>query len=225
MSPFSGDPDLGRLCAPRAHEHVAERIRRHIALGRIEPGSALPPERELARLFGVGRATVQQAVGLLEADRLIRTRRGRAGGSFVQALDAEAAAGAVRAQAADILAALDFRLVIEPAAAALAAKQRRKTELVELGRLAEPGSLHRDTAFHLALAAASRNGYLVDAVESARLRMMPALTLLPASRAQQDDHAGIVAALEKRDAATAEERMRRHAERTAKLVRGMLKTV
>ena len=151
MAPFE------TLCSLRVHEHVAERIRRSIALGRIEPGSALPPERELARLFGVGRATVQQAVGLLEADRLIETRRGRAGGSFVRALDAATAAGEVQARAEDIAAALDFRLVVEPAAVGLAAKHRSKAELAELTRLAEPGSLHRDTAFHLALAAASRN--------------------------------------------------------------------
>jgi len=207
------------------HEHVAERIRRHIALGRIEPGAALPPERELARLFGVGRATVQQAVGLLEADRLIETRRGRAGGSFVRAPDAAATVAEVRARAADIVAALDFRLVVEPAAAALAARHRRKAELDELRRLAEPGSRQRDTAFHVALAAASHNGFLVEAVEATRLRMLAALRMLPVSKAQEDDHAGIVAALAERDAAAAEQRMRRHAERTARLVRGMLKTV
>jgi len=219
MSPFHA------ICSLRVHEHVAERIRRHIALGRIEPGAALPPERELARLFGVGRATVQQAVGLLEADRLIETRRGRAGGSFVQEPDSAATAAEVRARAADIVAALDFRRVVEPAAAALAAKNRRKAELDELRRLAEPGSRQRDTAFHLALAAASHNGLLVEAVEATRLRMLAALRMLPVSKAQEDDHAGIVAALAERDAAAAEQRMRRHAERTARLVRGMLKTL
>src|SRR5262249_58610907 len=123
------------------HGHVPERIRRQIGVGGIEPGAALPPERELARLFGVGRATVQQAVGLLEADRLIETRRGRAGGSFVQALDAEVAAAEVRARAADIAATLDFRLVVEPAAAALAGKHRRRAELAGVSRLPQPRSV------------------------------------------------------------------------------------
>jgi DNA-binding GntR family transcriptional regulator len=45
------------------------------------------------------------------------------------------------------------------------------------------------------------------------------------SRTQEDDHADIVAALAERDAAAAERRMRRHAERTARLVRGLLRTV
>jgi DNA-binding FadR family transcriptional regulator len=213
-------PPFDAICSPRVHEHVAARIRRHIALGRIEPGAALPPERELARLFGVGRATVQQAVALLEADRLIETRRGRAGGSFVRQPDPAKA----ELRAADIKAALDFRLVVEPAAAALAARHRSKAELAELRRLAEPGSPHRNTAFHLALAAASGNAHLLDAVENTRLSMLPALRLLSVSKAHNADHAGIVDAVARRDAAAAEERMRRHAERTARLVRGMLRT-
>jgi GntR family transcriptional repressor for pyruvate dehydrogenase complex len=218
-------PPFDVICSRPVHELVAARLRRHIALGRIEPGAALPPERELARLSGVGRATVQQAVALLEADRLIETRRGRTGGSFVRRPDTDAATAEVRARTADIQAALDFRLVMEPAAAALAARHRRREELAELRRLAEPGSLHRHTAFHLALATASRNKYLVDAVENTRLSLLPALRLLSVSNAHDADHAGILAAVERRDAAAAEERMRRHAERTARLVRGVLRTV
>ncbi len=83
------DPDVqpifGAIEQQRAHEHVAEQIRRQIGLGIIAPGDALPPERELARLFGVGRVTIQLAIGTLEADQLITTRRGRSGGSFVLA--------------------------------------------------------------------------------------------------------------------------------------------
>ena len=63
----------------RAHEYVAEQIRRHIALRLIRPGESLPSERELATLFGVGRPTIQQAMGLLEADHLVEARRGRRG--------------------------------------------------------------------------------------------------------------------------------------------------
>src|SRR5204863_982354 len=67
----------------RAHEYVAEQIRRHIALRLVAPGEALPSERELAAMFGVGRPTVQLALKELAADRLVATRRGRRGGTFV----------------------------------------------------------------------------------------------------------------------------------------------
>src|SRR5213078_5188073 len=67
----------------RAHEYVAEQIRRHIALRLIQPGESLPSERELATMFGVGRPTIQHAMRLLEADQLVEARRGRSGGTFV----------------------------------------------------------------------------------------------------------------------------------------------
>ncbi|MGH7760240.1 MAG: GntR family transcriptional regulator, partial [Candidatus Dormibacteraceae bacterium] len=43
-----------RIHQLRAHEYVAEQIRRHIALRLVKPGEALPAERELATMFGVG---------------------------------------------------------------------------------------------------------------------------------------------------------------------------
>jgi DNA-binding FadR family transcriptional regulator len=77
------DRQFRRVEQLRAHEYVAEQIRRQIAFGLIPSGEALPPERELAKVFGVGRATVQHALRLLEAERLVETRRGRTGGTFV----------------------------------------------------------------------------------------------------------------------------------------------
>src|SRR5579864_5986033 len=72
-----------RIQQLRAHEYVAEQIRRHLSLRLIKPGEALPAERELATMFGVGRVTIQQALRLLEAAGLVEARRGRSGGTFV----------------------------------------------------------------------------------------------------------------------------------------------
>ena len=67
----------------RAHEYVAEQIRRHITLHIVGPGQSLPTERELVEQFEVGRPTIQMALRLLEAEGLVETRRGRKGGTFV----------------------------------------------------------------------------------------------------------------------------------------------
>lgn len=61
------------------YRHIAAAI----ADGRLEQGSQLPPERDLADLAGVSRVTVRQAVAQLVADGLIDQRRGA--GSFVRA--------------------------------------------------------------------------------------------------------------------------------------------
>src|SRR5204862_6805920 len=76
----------------RAHEYVAEQIRRHIALRLICPGESLPSERELAAIFGVGRETIQHALRLLAQDGLLVARRGRRGGTFVSAPPEDTAA-------------------------------------------------------------------------------------------------------------------------------------
>src|SRR5262249_49702436 len=136
-------PMFGAIEQQRAHEYVAGQIRRQIGLGIIAPGEALPPERELARLFGVGprarlfgvgRVTIQLAIGMLEADRLITTRRGRSGGSFVLAPAEQHGSLDFRvlevAQSVGLIGeAIDFREVVEPAAARAAARSRTKREL------------------------------------------------------------------------------------------------
>ncbi len=188
--------EFGRIHPLRAHDYVAEQLRRHIALRLVTPGEALPPERELATMFGVGRFTVQHALRLLEADRLVEARRGRRGGTFVlaptddpQAMD-ELTARLLRRRA-EIEQLLDYRLLLEPKIAELAAggsrKPRRALELMEraLAGMATAASdadyMRLDTEFHLAIAAATHNRYLEEATERIRLELNDALSLLPES--------------------------------------------
>ncbi|MFI6286624.1 FadR/GntR family transcriptional regulator [Streptomyces sp. NPDC051018] len=223
----------------RAHEYVAEQIRRHIGLGILAPGEALPPERELVRLFGVGRATIQLAIGALEAERLIETRRGRAGGSFVLAPADRPGTLDFRvlevAQSADVIReAIDYRLVVEPAAAKAAALARTEEQLAGIGAAADRMSaaatdaefMREDTAFHLAIARASGNRFVVEAIERTRLRLNSVLALLPESPAWHDvsidEHDGILAALGGGDADAAEALMREHVDRTARSMRTLL---
>jgi len=64
-------------------EAVARRLGEAITLGLLPDGSPLPSESDLADRFGVATVTVREALGALREDNLIRTRRGRGGGSFV----------------------------------------------------------------------------------------------------------------------------------------------
>lgn len=56
---------------------VFARLRDAIVGGELEPGSALPAERELAERFGVNRQAVREAVGRLAQVRLVRVNQGR----------------------------------------------------------------------------------------------------------------------------------------------------
>lgn len=61
---------------------VREDLRSRILHGDIAPGSQLPPEVELARVMGVSRTSLREAVMQLEQDGLLIRRHGR--GTFVR---------------------------------------------------------------------------------------------------------------------------------------------
>ncbi|MEO3749989.1 FadR/GntR family transcriptional regulator [Streptomyces sp. B6B3] len=61
---------------------MQDEIRHHIIKHGLRPGDPLKPEAELARLFGVSRNSVREAVKALESTGVLETRRGS--GVFVK---------------------------------------------------------------------------------------------------------------------------------------------
>ena len=74
--------------AGRAFEGIAARIRGDVAAGLLKPGDKLPPERDLARQFQVGRNAVREALRDLEGKGILRLEQGRSGGAFVRPANA-----------------------------------------------------------------------------------------------------------------------------------------
>ncbi len=233
---------FARIQQLRAHEYVAEQLRRHIALRLVPPGKSLPSERELAVMFGVGRPTVQQALRLLEAERLVATRRGRHGGTFVvvpgdgdHAIDELIAR--VRRERDELADVLAYRRALEPPVARIAAGTRRTADVAAMRRAAdgmraadgEYEYMRRDNEFHLAVAAATRNRFLRRAVEEIRVRLHDAIVLLPESdvwhRRIDAEHAAVIEAIEARDEAAAEEAMTVHVEHAEQGLRAVLAAV
>jgi len=233
------DRQFRRVEQLRAHEYVAEQIRRQIALRLIRSGEALPPERELAKVFGVGRATVQHALRLLEADRLVETRRGRSGGTFVvgpadDGIVADHLLVKLHRDRGRVEEALVYRRVVEPAAAAEAATRRTEGELDvirEACRLAAEAAtdadfIAHDTKFHLGVAEASRNRFFLEATEKLRLVLNEALVALPESPLWRErstaEHTAVLCALEARDGEGTRKAMLSHVETTGRTVSALL---
>jgi len=63
---------------------IAEQIRSSILAGEFAPGDKLPPERELAEMFGVSRPSVREAINVLAAAGLVMSYQG--GGTVVMSL-------------------------------------------------------------------------------------------------------------------------------------------
>ncbi len=63
---------------------IAEQIRTSLLSGEFNPGEKLPPERELAEMFGVSRPSVREALNVLAAAGLVESYQG--GGTVVKSL-------------------------------------------------------------------------------------------------------------------------------------------
>lgn len=113
---------------------LAESITEDLVRGGVEPGTTLPPEAVMMRQYDVGRATVREALRLLEARGLIAVRPGRRGGPVVRSLDpsefTHALALLLRRSEASVMEVVESREVIEPALAARAARHRSDEDVV-----------------------------------------------------------------------------------------------
>jgi DNA-binding FadR family transcriptional regulator len=235
-------PTFARLEQPRAHEYVAEQLRRQITLGLIQVGDKLPSERDLLQLFGVSRFTVQQALNLLETEGLVVARRGRGGGTFV--IGAPRSAGGkrrliarIRRERHVISEAVACRVEVEPAAAAQAARQRSAEDLTGLRQLMNLACdtsddrefTNLDAQFHLAIVEASGNRFLREVVEQVRLAIADALLVLPETPLWQGkslrEHEVILQAIEAQDADAARRAMAAHVGHTARSISALLETV
>ena len=72
-------PEFEPLKKSRLYEEVADRIKQSIYSGELEPGDRLPPERELCKMFNVGRPTIREALRTLCVMGLVEIHRGTKG--------------------------------------------------------------------------------------------------------------------------------------------------
>ncbi len=73
-------------------QKVAEAIKQWVMDEGCQPGDRLPSEAELIERFGMAKGTIREAVRILEAQGLVRSRTGPGGGVFVHQVSAERAA-------------------------------------------------------------------------------------------------------------------------------------
>ena len=173
-----GDERFARIFAQRSggrgSNAVALQIQRAILTGAIHVGERLPKERDLGQFFGVSRATLREALRILEASGLIEVRRGAQGGIFVCSppVDRMGAALSALIQFGNATPQhfTEFRLSFEMESADLAA---RRATPEQIGRMFETAArlmevaarpdapwseyMELDIAFHELLAAASGN--------------------------------------------------------------------
>ena len=64
-------------------DQIIDQIRDAVLSGKLKPGNRLASEKELADQFGVSKATMREAMRVLEVLGLIEIRKGLGGGIFI----------------------------------------------------------------------------------------------------------------------------------------------
>jgi GntR family transcriptional repressor for pyruvate dehydrogenase complex len=165
---------IATISVPKASRVLAERLRELILSSGAQEGTPLPTERELVQQSGLSRASVREALRVLEAEGLISTKSGRRGGSVVRRPGAEAVSRSlelfVRSHGVRFEALLETREAVEPAAARLAALHRTAADLellaathAQLEQAYEdiPAFVRVNLDWHSAVVKASHNEILV----------------------------------------------------------------
>ncbi len=175
-----------------AFEGCVEQLATAIRLGVYPVGSLLPPERELAERLAVSRATLREAMAALREGGLVETRRGRGGGSMITSPTRGRFRGGLSRVSAETksewLDALEFRRVVEPGAAHLAAShdlsepdRDRLTATEQAVHDASGKRAHRqaDSRLHLTIASLSGSSRLQEAVTSVQSTLDSMLGAIP----------------------------------------------
>ncbi|MGW2326002.1 FadR/GntR family transcriptional regulator [Streptomyces sp. NPDC001700] len=168
------DDALRPMNRQRLYEQVLERLRVYVEEGGLRAGDKLPTERELAERLGISRASVKQAIVVLEVQGLVEVRQGGGMRLLRDSLDTEPVERLMerRRRLPDVL---DAREALETKLAELAAERRTDDDLAALEQAlnwmedeiatGRPG-VEGDRRFHAAVTAAAHSPLLAEFMRS-----------------------------------------------------------
>jgi GntR family transcriptional repressor for pyruvate dehydrogenase complex len=115
---------------------LAQRIVGEIADRHLEPGTPLPPEREMIERYEVARGSLREALRFLEIQGVLTIKTGPNGGPIVRRPDSKNLASVLammlQLEHAQFNEILEARQVMEPALAGLAAERMSDEQIEEL---------------------------------------------------------------------------------------------
>ncbi|MDF2038234.1 FadR/GntR family transcriptional regulator [Cytobacillus oceanisediminis] len=214
---------------------VLDQLKEMIKEGKFTANEPMPSENELAKLFGVSRAPVREALSVLSASGIIESRQG--GRSFVKEVNMADMLGSLAIEyipVEQVFELLEMRMIMETQAAAIAALRRDEADLEKMKlaldqfeiTLTNPEAVGdlADVNFHKHLIAATKNRFMIQVMENIDdlYRKAIAFSLqknvgLPAKREQvYQEHMSIFTAIKEQDEERAAKAMRVHLENVTK---------
>jgi len=213
----------------KVSSQVAEQLRSSILNGDFLPGDKLPPERELAQMFGVSRPSIREALNVLEASGLVASYQG--GGTVVMSLVDTTSASPlrelIRLEQDRALDVIEVRKCMESWTVFYAAQRALPEDLRLMGTIvdnmernleAEQSSEDLDAHFHVVIARATHNivwlhlmQSLFDAMKEFQLSVWRAVGLTrDDQRRLLEHHRTILEAIRSGNAEAAREAMVMH---------------
>jgi GntR family transcriptional repressor for pyruvate dehydrogenase complex len=160
--------------ASRTHkisDQIIEQIRNAILSGRFKPGDKVASEKELISEFGVSKATLREALRVLEGMGLVEIRKGIAGGVFIAEVDMRTTIHGIinflHFKTVSIKDITMIRYLLEPPVAQIAASRIQPDDILKLENLIieNPALPHtivsREIGFHRYLARMTKNPILI----------------------------------------------------------------
>ena len=160
--------------ASRTHkisDQIIEQIRNAILSGRFKPGDKVASEKELMSEFGVSKATLREALRVLEGMGLVEIKKGIAGGVFIAEVDMKTTIHGIinflHFKTVSIKDITMIRYLLEPPVAQIAASRIQPEDIVRLESMIkeDPATPHtivsREIGFHRYLVRMTENPILI----------------------------------------------------------------
>jgi GntR family transcriptional repressor for pyruvate dehydrogenase complex len=208
---------------------VYEQLEKMIKDGALPQNSKLPTENELAKMFGVSRAPIREALSVLVASGLVESRQG--GGSWVKEVNMINMLNKVSfemIEMEEVHNLLEMRSIIETEAAALAAERYTAEDLKQLEAALEAFrqtvndghsiGYQADFEFHRVIVKSSYNPFLIQTIENLSDLFLKALSFslkknIGSPRKREEvykEHEAIFFAIRERNAEKARQAMKHH---------------
>ena len=205
---------------------VAKQIKDLIREQRLKPGDKLPNEMELSTLFGVSRPTIREAMKSLISQNVVSIRRGR--GTYIAETPGIVSdpLGFGFIHTADLqIALIEARLIIEPGAARLAARNAEPKDIETMSNLLhemeESIQMHqvritKELEFHRSIARATKNPVIIRIVplivEAIQKTYREAPRTTEDHRQALEEHRRVLEAIQSHNLEAAYQAMKQHLE-------------
>ena len=217
-------------------DQLVEDIGRQIIDGRLKPGDLLPTELVLLERYGVSRTVLREALQVLISKGMLDSRQRK--GTTVRPriswhqLDPQLLEwhNGMSGSESTLAQLMEVRRIVEPSAAALAARRATQPEKLRIERAYEQMAaakgqvdpfIRADLDFHTAILEASQNQFLLPIIHAIRTTML--MSLWKTNRDERENqevslplHASILLAIQQGDADAATKAMQYHLDDTEK---------